>query len=240
VVEYLAQFTRTQPETLNVIAEDAQHPFYWLQTGVAAAGNRTEVQATVNRANAVVNATVTLSAPLTVGFNVGAEPITPTVAHPGLGFTATTYLVEIGGEPRRLVAYEGDYLTVGPLSSGTTTVTLSALEVQFAASPSTRPAGTAITATLTVVVADRLQQSPPDGTELLLTTTAGHFANNSSTTSGTLVGGQLTLPLFLAAEDGRAEIVAQVGGTRRHATVEVIEQPDQDVPTLFLPLLSVE
>jgi pimeloyl-ACP methyl ester carboxylesterase len=243
VVEYLAQFTRTQPTMLNVIdldvsAEDA-HPFYWLQPGVAG-GGRAEVQAAVDRANAVVNATVTVSEPITVGFNVGVIPITPTVAHPGLGFTATTYLVQTGGQPPRLAAYTGGYLTVGPLVSGTTTVTLSALEVQFAATPITRPAGTAITATLTVVAGDRLQQSPPDGSEVLLTTTAGRFANNSSTITGTLTGGQLVLPFFLDAEDGRAEIIAQVVGTSRTATVEVIEQPGQDVPQLFLPLLSVE
>ena len=221
VTNYLAQFTRNaRPLTLDLATTQAQF-FYWLKVGSVGNNSWATIKADADLAKQTVRATITSTTPLVMSFNLGQTPVTEIIPHPGAGFTPTTFLVQEQGRPSYLATYNSGYLDVPLNTTGSFNLTISALEVIASANPATRNAGQAATSTITVLVRDRLQQLAPDNTDVTLTTTAGKFANNSTTYVGKTVNGQLTVALSLAASDGAASILAKVGNATGSASVAV-------------------
>jgi hypothetical protein len=235
VVDYLSQFTRTaRPLNLNIATTQAQF-FYWLKIGSVGTNRWAYVTADADPAKQSISASIKADTPLVLSFNLGTTPMTEVIPHPGVGLTATTYMVKEQGRAGYIASYSnGSYLDVPLNSTGEFALTISALEVKVSANPSTRPANQPATSTITVMVRDKLQQPVPDQTQVQLTTSAGIFPNNSANYVGTTTNGQLSVKLSLAATDGAAQIVAQVGSATGAATVGLTAQPTPSTSTITL------
>ncbi len=221
VFNFLAPLTRTgSPSQLRIVTDQSK-TFYWLKISQTGDEHWSSIDLFTDGANQTVRATVNDPNPLTLGFNLGATPITEILPQPGIGFAATTYLVNVQGQPAYVANYSGGYLNTALSATGQYSLTISALEVAVSASPATRPAGTPVVSAITVLVRDKLGQPAPDQTPVLLTTTAGTFPNSAATVTATTSNGQATVNLSLSATDGVAQVTAAVGTAAGETTVGV-------------------
>ncbi|MCC6454730.1 MAG: prolyl oligopeptidase family serine peptidase [Caldilineaceae bacterium] len=225
VLDYLGQFTRnSRPTTLKAAFSQSQ-VFYWLKVGSVGSNQWAYIDANADLANQTVNASISAATPLVLSFNLGTTPMTEIIPHPGVGLPAATYLVKEEGVAGQIVDYTTGYLDVPLSSTGDFALTISALEVNVSTNPSTRPAGQPVVSSITVLVRDKLQQPAPDGTQVLLTTSAGRFPNNGTSHTVATANGEATVALTLAANDGAAQIVAQVGNATGTAAVTLNGAP---------------
>jgi hypothetical protein len=221
VFNFLAPLSRAGSPTQLRVATDQSKSFYWLKVTQTGDEHWSYVDVFTDSANQTVRTTVTDPNPLTLGFNLGAAPMTEILPQPGIGFAATTYLVKVQGQPAYVATYSGGYLNTPLSATGQYSLTISALEVAVSASPATRPAGTPVVSAITVLVRDKLGQPAPDQTPVFLTTTAGTFPNSAATVTATTSNGQATVNLSLSATDGVAQVTAAVGNAAAETTVGV-------------------
>jgi len=115
------------PQHLSITVDESKS-FYWLNIRQAGTERWTEVQATYDPATLTVQALVSDSQPLELGFNLGMTPITNLVglSQPGLGLSASRYRVLLTGNLPYLQAYAGGYFTVTVSTPGQNWVTITA------------------------------------------------------------------------------------------------------------------
>jgi hypothetical protein len=220
VLNFLEPFTlNNSPEHIN-ITTDQSKAFYWLNISQTGGDHWSQVEVWVDEANNTVSATVSDTNSLTLGFNLGSTPMTDTIAQPGMGLPATTYLVN-GGGVYNLVDYASGYLNTF-VSSGTSPypLTISAIDVSITANPATVSGGQSTA--LTVTAQDQLGNPAPDGTLVQLSTTAGVFPNGNNTYSASTTGGQAVVNLTVPQSGSDAQVTAAVGAVSDMTTVTIL------------------
>jgi dienelactone hydrolase len=223
VLGFLDQFTLDNTPTHVHVTSDESKSYYWMNLTQSGGDHWSQVEATYYPTTATVTATVSDSHPLTVSFNLGSTPITDTIPQPGMGLSATTYLVRGGGN-NHLHSYTSGYLTTPLTTTGQFTLTVSAIEAALSAHPATVSGWHRSTSTITTVLKDRLDNPLPGSTAVQLLTSAGVFPNGKSTYTTTLAGDHLafTSTLTLDPLDGPAEVTASVGGVTGSTIVDAI------------------
>lgn len=131
VLSALQPYVLDNTQERLVIRTDESKSYYWLnirQTGANSNGRWTEVQTTFYPLTATVEAIVSDTQPIELGFNLGTAPITNLtgLSQPGLGLAAPQYLVSITGNPAYLQPYLSGYLTVTVPSGGQSRITITA------------------------------------------------------------------------------------------------------------------
>ncbi len=213
VFDFLEGFALSpQPPLSLTIRTDESKPYYWLNFAQTGGDHWSQVEAAYSSADETVTATISDTQPLTLAFNLGSTPIVGPagVNRPGMGLPATTYLVSGGGN-YKLENYTSGYLTTTLTTMGQFTLTISAIEVEVSANPSTVPVGQVATSTITAMARDHLNNPVPNGTTIEFSTTEGTFPNASSTYTAPATGGQATTTLTLDLDANLAEVVASVG-----------------------------
>ena len=224
VFDYLEGFTlSSQPPSSVTIRTDASKPYYCLDLSQTGGDHWSEVEAAYSLADKTVTVTISDTQPLTLAFNLGSTPIMGRVVEqPGMGLPATTYLVR-GGSNNYLHNYTSGYLTTTLLTVGQFTLTISAIEAEVSANPDMVSGWQAATSTITAVVQDHLSNPIPDDTIIRFSTTEGTFPNGSSTYTTTVLGGQVTTTLTLAAVAADlAGITARVESITGSTSVNII------------------
>jgi dienelactone hydrolase len=211
VLDFLEPYVLdSQPAHISV-ASDQSKPYYWLNLVQSGGVHWSYVEATAQPAQEAVMVTVQDDQPLSLGFNLGATPLPldevgGAILQPGLGFPATTYLIQ-GAGYNELRDYTSGYLNVDLVSTGQSVFTISAITMTLSANPPTvsdPQTGTAIS----VVAQDGTGNHVPDGTAIVLSTTQGTFPNGNATYSVFTVGGQATATLAVGPGDTLAELTA--------------------------------
>jgi len=221
VLDFLEPFTLNNHPTHINITSDESKSYYWMNLAQTGGDHWSQVEVTYHPISSTVTATISDTHPLTVAFNLGSTPIGGIVPQPGMGLPATTYLVKTA-DNRYLHNYESGYLTTTLASTGQSDLTISAIEAQVSANPSIVSTAQIATSQITVEVRDRLNNPVPDGTTIILSTSAGTFPNLSQTYAAPASEGQLTTTLTLGPEDDRADIVASIENVTGSTSVDVI------------------
>jgi hypothetical protein len=113
-------------------------------------------------------------------------------------------------------------------------LTISAVEIEVSADPSTVTvrAGQIATSTITAVVRDQLDNPIPDDTTIEFSTTEGTFPNGSSSYTTTTMGSQATATLTLDSMANLAEVVASVRSVTGSTAIDMIY-----VASIYLPIV---
>ncbi len=213
---------------------DESKAFYWLKVEQLGGERWSDVQVAVNRGQRSLAVDVVDAQPLRLGFNLGAASITEVIAQPGLGFPPATYLMQEQNQPPLLTDYSGGYLNVSPASTGQTSFTLAALELRVSANPAAKPAGQPLVSTISVAAVDTLGNPVPNGTTVVLSTSAGRWANGQSSLTTTVNGGALSESLTLDAADAEAQVQITLGNSRGAVTVGPNGSTNPPTPTATL------
>jgi len=223
VLDFLDQFTLDNTPTHVHVTSDESKSYYWMNLAQSGGDHWSQVEASYHPITATVTAAISDSHPLTVSFNLGSTPITETIPQPGMGLSATTYLVRGGGN-NHLHSYTSGYLTIPLTTTGQFTFTVSAIEATLSAHPATVSGWYESTSTITTVLKDQLDNPLPSSTAVQLSTSAGVFPNGKSTYTTNLTGDDLafTSTLTLAPLDGPAEVTASVGGVTDSTMIDAI------------------
>lgn len=131
VLGALQPFILDNTQNRLLIRTDESKSYYWLnirQTGANSNERWTEVQTTFYPLTSTVEAIVSDTQPLELGFNLGTTPITQLIglSQPGLGLAAPQYRVSITGNAPYTQTYLGGYLTVTVPASGQSRVLVTA------------------------------------------------------------------------------------------------------------------
>lgn len=121
VLDFFAPYTLNNTPTHISISTDESKSYYWLNIAQTGDEHWTQVEVISSSSAATVQAFITDTEPLELGFNLGSMPLESTagVSQPGMGLPATTYLVEYD-DFSQLVNYSSGYLTVSITSTGQT------------------------------------------------------------------------------------------------------------------------
>jgi pimeloyl-ACP methyl ester carboxylesterase len=127
--DFLYNYTRnnTPPVHLNIRTDESKS-YYWLKITQSGGEHWTAVSATYTPASKTVNAVITDTNQLTLGFNLGPTPITglAEIFQAGLGLGETTFLVKVQNQTPYTKSYTtGQYFTVALQNTGTYTLTIS-------------------------------------------------------------------------------------------------------------------
>jgi hypothetical protein len=174
-----------------------------------------------------VEVTTNDTSALRVGLNLGTGwRMGEVVSQPGMGMPATTYLLTGAGH-FELINYSSGYLYTRLNTAGTSTFTLSALDVDVTADPAEFPDdGQSHVSAIMIRVRDSSDQAnpAPNGTPVEIATTEGRFANGKKTDTLYTHNGQATTSLTVdSATDDLAEITATVQLATGTATVNIVK-----------------
>ncbi len=231
ILDFLEDFTlNNTPDAIDIVT-DQSNAYYWLNVQQSGGEHWSEIDVTLDQASQSVTVAVSDTQSLALGLNLGAGNITDIVPQPGMGLPATTYLVR---PQNQLLDYSQGYLNVAPPATGQASLTISAVKVEVTANPATRTQGQPLNATISIAVRDGLGNAVPDGTSVVLTTSAGSFASGSSYT-GTTSGGLLSTTLALGAQAPAAQINAAVQQATGSTTIDVVEEQPTFTPTPVPP-----
>jgi pimeloyl-ACP methyl ester carboxylesterase len=127
--DFLQSFTRssTAPNYL-AIRTDESKSYYWLDIDQSGSDHWTQITATYIPASKTINAVVTDTNQLTLGFNLGPTPITGVagIAQAGLGLSETAFWVQEQNQTPYTQTYTaGQYFTVALQNTGSYTLTIS-------------------------------------------------------------------------------------------------------------------
>jgi predicted esterase len=224
VFDFLEQHTlpAAPPAHLHIRTDESK-PYYWLNVAQNGDTERwTEAEATFEAATSVVSATIQDTHPLTVGFNLGSDPVQGAIAElPGLGMPADTYLVQ-AGEQSELVDYTTGYLNVGLDGASTYAVTIAPISATIGVEMLD-----VRTASIVVNTADVLGNVLPDGTPVEFATTLGSFSGELTTTVS-LSGGEASTTLMGGRVAGTAEVRVSIG--QYQATTEIALEAAENTP----------
>ena len=221
VLDFLAQFTlNNTPDHINITTDESK-AFYWLAFSQSGPDHLSQAEVWVDAVEETVTAHISDTYSLDLGFNLGTDPLTETLSQPGMGFAATTYLINEEGQTPYLDTYTSGYFTPTLNSTGQYSLTIAAVDLQLAADPAGIPAGQGGTSTITTTVQDRLGNLAPNNTPVTLTTTAGTFTGGVTTIVLNTLNGQAVTSLTLAPSDPSAQIEATVLTANASTTVVV-------------------
>jgi len=233
VLNFLEPFTLNSNPAYIHIATDESKSYHWLNVAQTGGDHWSQVEVVYYPISATVTATISDSQPLTLGFNLGSTPIIDIIEQPGMGLPATTYLVQGEGN-NDLHDYTSGYLTT-TLVPGQFSLTISAVEIEVSADPSTVTvqAGQIATSTITAVVRDHLNNPVPNDTLIEFSTTEGTFPNASSTYTAPVTEGQATTTLTLDSDADLAEVVASVWSVTGSTSVDIIYSANIYLPVII-------
>jgi pimeloyl-ACP methyl ester carboxylesterase len=243
VFDFLAQYTLdpTPPATLHIRTDESK-PFYWLNFVQGGSVERwSEVAATYDATQQTMSATVTDDEPLTVGFNLGSDPVPGPVADlPGLGMPAATYLVQ-ADEQSALVDYTTGYLNVDLDGASSYDVTIAPITATISADPPAIDLAYTRSTSITVNATDVLGNPLPDGTEVAFATTLGRFASGSTATAA-LSSSEASV--ILTSEDtiGIADISVTIGSLNVSSAISIVYELDNTPPITIVsePITSLD
>lgn len=237
VLNFLEPFTlNSNPANINITTDESKS-YHWLNVAQTGGDHWSQIEVTYYPVSSTVAATISDTQLLTVAFNLGSTDlgstsITDKLRQPGMGLPATTYLVKGGGN-NDLHDYTSGYLTT-TLDPGQFSLTISAVEIEVSADPSTVTvrAGQIATSTITAVVRDQLDNPIPD-TTIEFSTTEGTFPKGSSSYTTTTMGGQATATLTLDSMANLAEVVASVGSVAGSTSVDILYSANIYLPVII-------
>ena len=237
VLNFLEPFAlNSNPANINITTDESKS-YHWLNVTQTGGDHWSQIEVTYYPVSSTVAATISDTQPLTVAFNLGSTDlgstsITDKLKQPGMGLPATTYLVNGGGN-NDLYDYTSGYLTT-TLVPGQFSLTISAVEIEVSADPSTVTvrAGQIATSTITAVVRDQLGNPIPDDTTIEFFTTEGTFPNGSSSYPTTTMGSQATATLTLDSMASLAEVVASVRSVTGSTVIDMIY-----AASIYLPIV---
>jgi dienelactone hydrolase len=225
ILNYLDNYRLEQNPSHIRIAADESKLFYWLKVGQTGGAHWSYIDVTRDPDSPSVEVTTNDPNAVDIGLNLGTGwRMGEAIMQPGMGMPSTTYLLKGAGH-FELVDYASGYLTTRVNTTGTSTFTLSALDVDVSADPSEVPGDQTHTSTITILVRDSSDQANPvpNGTPVQLQTTQGRFANGQKTFSLTTFDGRATTTLTVDATDDLAEITATVQQASGSATVNIVK-----------------
>jgi hypothetical protein len=225
VLDYLAGYRLNNTPSRIRIAADESKAYYWMKVTQTGGDHWSYVDVTRDQDSPTVEVTTNDTYPLIIGLNLGSVSIQNHVLwQPGLGLPATTYLVK-GAGPDELVDYDSGYLTTQVNTTGQSTFTVSALDVDVTADPAVVSDEQAHVSTISIRVTDSTDQANPvlNGTEVQLYTTEGLFANGQKNQTLTTENGHAETTLTVQPTDDLAEITATVRQATGTATVNVVK-----------------
>ena len=221
ILDFLDDFTLNQtPDAIDIVT-DQDSAYYWMNVDRSNGEYLSEIEVALDQANQAVSVAVSDTQPLTLGFNLGTGAIDDVVSQPGMGLPAATYLVREQNRPSYLVDYTAGYLNVTPASTGQYSLTLSKLNLTISAAPADKPVGQPLQSTIAIAAVDGLGNPVPNGTAIVLTTSAGRWPNGNDTFTPTVDNGALSATLTLDAGDENAQVQVTLGNSSASLTIGV-------------------
>ena len=110
-------------------------------------------------------------------------------------------------------------------------MTLSKLNLTISADPADKPVGQPLQSTIAIAAVDGLGNPVPNGTAIVLTTSAGRWPNGNDTFTPTVDNGALSATLTLDAGDENAQVKVTLGNSSASLTIGVDDSPSTPTPT---------
>jgi pimeloyl-ACP methyl ester carboxylesterase len=128
VLDALQPYVLDDTQNRLLVRTDESKSYYWLNIQQGGGEAWTEVMATFYPLTSTVEATVSGTPPLELGFNLGAIPLPNLVgmSQPGLGLTAKQYQLRVAGNSPDTRLYLSGYLTVTVTTPGQTLISVAA------------------------------------------------------------------------------------------------------------------